>query len=281
MKIKKYSGDLVEFDRSRLRHSLERSGAPEDLISKVVENVEAKLVDGMTTREIYSMAFSLLRKHARPSAARYNLKRALLQFGPSGFPFEKFIAHLLDLKGFKTQTGQMVPGHCVSHEVDVIAEKEQKHFMVECKFHGDQARKCDVKIPLYIQSRFKDIEKEWRKRSGHETKFHQGWLVTNTRFTTDAIQYGQCMELHLMSWDYPVGNSLKDWIDETGAHPVTSLTTLTGREKKALLDKGIVLCRHLCESTTVLDVIGISQTRRKKILQEAQVVCSYNNQKVN
>ena len=60
------------------------------------------------------------------------------------------------------------------HEVDVIAEKDNQHFMIECKFHNDSSRNCNVKIPLYTQSRFLDILKRWEKMPGHTAKFHQG-----------------------------------------------------------------------------------------------------------
>ncbi|HLR91356.1 MAG TPA: hypothetical protein VK040_10390 [Balneolaceae bacterium] len=70
-------------------------------------------------------------------------------------------------------------------------------------------------------------------------------VYTNTRFTSDAIQYGKCVGLLLTSWDYPRGNGLKDRIDKSGLHPLTALTTLTKAEKTKLLDEGIVLCKEL------------------------------------
>ena len=162
----------------------------------------------------------------------------------------------------------------MQHEVDVIAQKAEKHFMVECKFHSDQGRRCDVKIPLYIQSRFKDVEAAWLQKQGHGNKFHQGWVATNTRFTTDAIEYGKCVGLQLLSWDYPHNQSLKHWIDETGAHPITCLTTLSGKDKQALLDRGIVLCRQLCDKPGFLDQLSLSENRKRKVMEEAEGVCN-------
>src|SRR5690606_6702976 len=149
----------------------------------------------------------------------------------SGYPFEKYVGEILKHEGYKTRVGQIVQGHCVQHEVDVIASKDDQHFMVECKFHSDQVRKCDVKIPLYIHSRFLDVEKAWEQRPGHGHKFHQGWVMTNPRFTTDATQYGTCAGLNLVSWDFPKKGSLRERIDGSGLHPITCLTTLTKKEK--------------------------------------------------
>lgn len=194
--------------------------------------------------------------------------------GPSGFPFEKLVGKLLAHEGFSTQVGVIVQGNCVQHEVDVIAQKENKHYMIECKYHSDQGRFCNVKIPLYIQSRFLDVEKQWERQQGHKTKFHQGGVYTNTRFTSDAIQFGTCVGLMLTSWDYPKGNGLKERIDKSGLHPLTSLTTLTKAEKSKLLDKGIVLCKDINENPSLLEQIGIAKQRQKKILEDSEELCT-------
>jgi hypothetical protein len=183
------------------------------------------------------------------------------------------VAEILKYEGFNVKVGQIVKGHCVQHEVDVIAEKDNQHFMIECKFHSDSSRNCNVKIPLYIQSRFLDIEKQWKKKTGHDTKFHQGWVATNTRFTTDAIQYGTCIGLYLLGWNHPKKGSLKERIDASGLHPVTCLTTLTKREKQLLLEKMIVLCKDISKDEKILLSIGLQETRIKKVLAEAKALC--------
>ncbi len=273
--IVKMTGERDEFSEAKLKHSLERSGASDVVILEVIEIVKKSLYDGITTKEIYKKAFDLLRKTSQPStAARYKLKNAIMELGPTGFPFEKFIGAILSYEGFQTQVGVIVKGHCVNHEVDVIAQKNNQHFMIECKFHSDAGRFCNVKIPLYIQSRFKDVEAQWEKQPGHGTKFHQGWVVTNTRFSSDAIQYGICAGLYLLSWNYPRKNSLKERIDRSGLHPITCLTTLTKNEKQKLLDKDIVLCTDLTLHPKLLKSLEISEKRQKKILRETHELCN-------
>jgi hypothetical protein len=271
--IIKASGEKAIFNPDKLKRSLLRSGASGVSIQKVINEVNASLYDGITTKEIYKKAFELLRESSRPTAARYKLKEALMELGPTGYPFEKFVSAILEQDGYQTKVGLIVKGHCVNHEVDVVAQKENNHFMVECKFHGDAGRFCNVKIPLYIQSRFKDVEAQWEKQPGHETKFHQGWVVTNTRFTSDALQYGNCMGLYLLSWDYPKKGSLKERIDRSGLHPITCLTTLTNQEKQQLLDKDIVLCMDLCDQPKLLNSIGMSEKRQINVHQEAHELC--------
>src|SRR5690554_2263453 len=162
-KIVKASGDIVDFDEDKLRRSMRNAGANEQAIEEVITAVNEILVDGITTKEIYQKAFSLLKKRSSAAAGRYKLKKAILELGPSGYPFEKFVAEILKYQGFQTEVGVYVSGHCVDHEVDVVAEKDQHYYMIECKFHNTFNRHCDVKVPLYINSRFEDIEKEYLK----------------------------------------------------------------------------------------------------------------------
>lgn len=271
--IIKASGETTLFSPEKLRQSLHRAGENEEVVNEIVTKVQENLYDGMTTKKIYQLAFGLLKKQSHYSAAKYKLKQAIMEFGPSGFPFEIFVAAIINYQGYAVKVGEIVKGHCVNHEIDVIAEKENQHFMIECKFHNQPGINCDVKIPLYIQARFKDVEEEWKNIPGHTNKFHQGWVVTNTKFTGDAIQYSLCAGLNLLGWDYPNGNGLREQIDASGLYPLTCLTTLTLHEKRLLLDKRKVLCKELCNNPELLSEIHIPAERRNSIMNEANVLC--------
>jgi hypothetical protein len=280
IKIKKYSGDLVDFDLEKLKNSLKRTQASEDLIQKIVFAVQNKLYDGISTKKIYQMAYKMLNKRiSKSSASRYKLKKAILELGPTGFPFEKFIAAILREDGFRTEIGVFVKGYCVTHEVDVVAKNERQHLMVECKYHNQQGRVNDVKIPLYIQSRFLDIDKQCKIREGDNFKFHQGWIVTNTRFSTEAIKYGECAGLKLMSWDYPENNSLSNRINKHGLFPITSLVSLSKKDKEKLLEKEFVLCKDICDNPAILTKAGIDRKKHKKILENAHELKEFDPNK--
>jgi len=271
--IKKYSGEYEAFDVNKLINSLRRSRADEDIIQDIARKVQEQIEEGMTTKKIYQLAFKMLKRKSRVSASKYKLKKALMELGPTGFPFEKLVGKLLAHEGFDTEVDVIVQGNCVQHEIDVIAQKDNNHYMIECKYHSDQGRYCNVRIPLYINSRFLDVEKQWERQKGHGSKLHKGGLYTNTRFTSDALQYGTCVGLLLTSWNYPQGDGLKDRIDKAGLHPLTALTTLTKAEKSKLLDKGIVLCKELHENPALLEQIGVDKKRHKNILADSKELC--------
>jgi hypothetical protein len=272
--VTKSAGHRAEFDAEKLHRSLCKSGATEAIADRIVGEISRNLYDGIRTKEIYGWAFRLLRQHARPAAARYSLKQALLQMGPSGFPFEAFIGRLFEHEGWQVQIDTILEGHCVNHEIDVIAEKSGEISVVECKFHNHQEQVCDVKISLYIDARFKDIERRWAEAGQYRDKKIQGWIFTNTRFTDDAAQYGICSGLRLISWNEPAGNGLKDWIDRSGLHPVSCLTSLTRAEKQTLLERGVVLVKDLIDNPYILEQCKISDRRSGSILEEASAVTS-------
>ena len=159
--ITKGNGQKALFNVQKLINSLDRSGAGEEDIEQVIHEVGLNLVDGMSTRRVYQMAYSILRKKSQRAAGKYRLKKAIFELGPTGYPFERFVGELLKNQGYKVEVGKIVKGHCVQHEVDVVAEKDDRKYMIECKFHSQPSRKRDVKVSLYIHSRYLDIEKVW------------------------------------------------------------------------------------------------------------------------
>lgn len=273
IQVKKYSGDLVDFDKSKLIQSLLAAKAEHGLAKKIVDEISSGLYDGISTKEIYQKAFRLLKTRQRPSAARYKLKRAIMELGPSGFPFEKYIGHILNYDGYETQVGIIMQGNCVSHEVDVLAKKENRCYIIECKYHNRQGKPNDIKIPLYIHSRFNDIHGKLKASDPNDSIDYSSWIFTNTRFTSDAIDYAKCSRIQLISWDYPENKSLKYRINKSGLFPVTSLTSLTKREKGLLLEEGIVLCKEIYENEVLLTKYGVSEARIKKILGDIDELC--------
>ena len=270
----KTSGEREQFSLTKLRRSLVRSGADDATVKMVVLHIIPELKNGMKTSAIYKHAFSLLKKSKYPVAIRYSLRKAVMELGPSGFPFEKFVAEVLRRKGYTAETGVILPGFCVSHEVDVLMEKGDRHIFAECKFHNQQGIKTDVKVALYVHARFLDLQKAHSlKEHMSDPIIHEGWLITNTKLTSDAIKYANCAGLTIIGWDYPEQGNLQDLILETGVHPLTFLSTLTSREKMDLLEKGVVMCLDIKKDPALLRSLGFSEDKIKKVVNEVSRVC--------
>lgn len=271
--VVKANGEQEVFNEIKLRDSLRRSGATEEVISKVVDRVLSEMRDGMSTEGIYKHAAALLKKEHLGVAAQYSLRRAIRDLGPSGFPFERFVGEIFRAKGYEVSVGVIVQGWCVDHEVDVSAKKDNTHLLIECKFHHEDGFKTDLKVALYVKGRDNDIEKRHKTLHDKSEQLHEAWLITNTKLTSKAIQYGMCSGMKLIGWSYPHHGNLQDLINETSLHPITVLTTLSGGEKKRLMENDIVLCRDLGKQKKALRALGMNEKKIEKILEEVVNVC--------
>ena len=271
--ITKADGKRELFEESKLVESLKNAGGSDQIIEEVINDVSKEMYDGMPTSEIYSRAFRLLRKHSMPMAVKYSLRRALSELGPDGFPFEKYISRIFQAWGYETLTDQTVLGVCVAHEVDVVAWNKDKLMMVEAKFHNELGMKSDLKVALYIKARFDDLRGNMFNYGGVVRKLDEGWLITNTKFTDQAIRYGECQGVKMLGWNYPHKGNLQDIIEELHLHPFTCLVSLSNSHKKNLLSKGVVLCMDILNQPHLLKEIGMKQAEADEVLAEVRSIC--------
>jgi len=240
--ITKNDGTKEQYDEEKIHTSATRVGVPEALQNEMLQSIRDRLYDGIKTSEIFLMIKEFLRRSDSPYLAmKYNLKDALSELGPSGYPFEKYVSLLLEATGYQTRTNQTIEGSCVSHEVDVVAVKDNVTYFIEAKFHKNHGQRTDVRVALYIKSRYDDLKSNWK--NGPTAP----WIVTNTRFSTDAIKYSECQNIKLTSWGYPKEGGIMDLIERTGLHPVTIIENLSSGDKMRLMAAGVVTCKQLLD----------------------------------
>jgi hypothetical protein len=268
--IMKADGEQELFDPVKLERSLSRAGATSTIRAKVLAQITRELRPLETTEEIYRRAFELLKREERlPVAARYSIKRAVFSLGPSGFPFEQFLAEVLKAHGWSVRTDVMLTGRCAPHEVDVLAEKNGRRIGVEAKFHNEPGGKTDIKDALYVKARYDDLRQAPTKSS----RVDEGWLITNTVFTRNAIRYARCSNLTIIGWDYPRTRGLIQMIEESRVHPLTCLTTLSEGEKRRFLENKVVLCKSV-QTPDVLREHGVAPGKIPQVLEEAKQLCA-------
>ena len=275
MKIVKHSGNIVDYNPSKLEQSLMKSGASQRVVKTILDAIEKEIYEGISTNQIYKMAFGLLKKVSNSNAARYNLKEAIRLLGPAGFFFEKYIALLFSSENYQAVTNFILQGKCVSHEIDILVKKDSAIAMIECKFHMGKDANSDVKVPMYILSRFNDLKDNRHTIFTRNDTVSKCWIVTNNRFTTDAIAFAKCSKLNLLSWNYPENDNLKTKNDTNYLYPITCLTTLSLAEKDKLLFLDVILVKELINNSESLEKIGLSSNRIKNVLKEASELCRY------
>jgi len=257
--IKKASGEEEPFSEEKLRYSLKKAGILDSVAHRIIEHVSREAREGMRSSDIHRHVINLLKRDARGYAARYNLKRAIMDLGPTGHPFEKFVGEILKNEGYSVETNVITRGRCVTHEIDIAAVKEKRRVMVECKFHNQPGAKSDVKVALYVRARFEDVS----------SQFNEVWLVTNTKLTSDAIRFSNCSGIRVIGWNYPREASLQHLIETFELYPITSLVTPTREEQRRLIEHGVTLVRQLRDDGIKMAVWGIPESRAAWIRAEA------------
>jgi len=264
----KANGEKELFSEKKLIQSAQRAGVPEELQREMVNHVKTILFDGIKTEEVYYHIKEFLgAREQKHYLAKYSLKQAIMELGPTGYPFENYIARILAKEGFVTQLRTLLRGRCVTHEIDVIAEKkgdQPKKMMIEAKFHNKLGIKTDIQVAMYTHARFEDI-----KVNHH---FDHVVLITNTKTTTDAIAYAQCTGMHVIGWEYPIGGSLRELVTKYMLYPITVLSSLSESEKQLLLQQDVILCHDIVADANVLHTLPLSSDRKQKVYEEASAV---------
>lgn len=267
----KATGEIEPFSEEKVLRSIKRAKVPKSLEQEVLNHIKEKIYDQIPTSDIYRHITEFLVNSSYPQTkAKYSLKQAIMDLGPTGYPFEDFIAEILKTKGYLTQVRVIINGTCIHHEIDVLAHREMPEAedttIVEAKFHNNSGIRTDIHVALYTKARFDDI----KKRHG----FGNVWLITNTKVTMDVITYAQCVGMKVTSWSYPEGEGLRDLIEANGLYPITALTTLSNDHKQTLLNNHIVLCKTICEKPSILDLLPISKEEKHNANNEALFVCN-------
>ncbi len=273
--ITKADGTKELFDSQKLMESLMRARTSREVAEEIVEKINKEIREGMTTSQIYERAFSFLNTRSKKTAMKYSIKRSILNLGPTGFPFEKYIAEIFRARGYETRVGQILQGKCIEHEVDMIAWNDKEVIVSEIKFHNELSAKSDTKVALYVKARFDDLISQKIKLTGVEREIKKGILITNTKFTDNAKRYAKCVgNLEMISWDYPAENNLFDLIEETNLHPLTCIPSLTKKNQQDLLNVGIVNCASLKDKKKEMQNVGIPDLKINEIIENIDNLCS-------
>jgi len=269
MKVIKSSGELERFSSKKIYYTIRNAGGSKRLAKDAIKLIKKKYNYDVSTREILLTLLNFLKKEKGVSE-KYDLKRAMMSLGPSGFPFESFFARILDYYGYKTSVDNKLKGKIIYHEVDIVAIKGDKKFMIEAKYHNERGIITKLKPAMYTYARFLDLKRQ---------KFNAPWLVTNTRCSQDAINYAKGVGLKMTAWKYPKKDNLQELIMKKNLYPITILKSLSPEGIKRLYDLKILVAKDLFNFSPeeLSRKIHLDKKVILKIIEEAKEVCSYSH----
>ncbi len=273
IKVTKASGMVEDLKPEKLMASLQRSGANKEATEEIIERLLHEIEPYTSTSKIYRLARKYLKQYNHASSLRYSLKKALFRLGPTGYPFEKYFGEILKNYGYDIKVGETVNGRCVTHEVDVLAVKDSEVSAIECKYHNATGRTTDVKVAMYVHSRFRDLEPVFRSK--YKGKKFSGWLVTNTRCTSDAIEYATCSGFKVLGWRHPENGSLQKMIEDKLLYPVTIITGIKKGLINNLINKDIILLKDLSEmkAEDIQSLLSLPKNKAISLKKQADDLC--------
>lgn len=267
LRVRKTSGELEVYSEEKVRHSIAFSGLPLEAQQNVISIVEKRLYDGIPTSEIHRYIANYIRSTFPRALGKLNMKQAIMALGPTGFPFEQYVARLMNEYGYRTTVGVIMPGACVSHEVDVYAQKAEKEYFIECKYHNQPGQKTDVKVVLYVKARADDLAQYFtiEKKTGIR---REPWIFTNTKFSKDALHYAMCKNIRLTGWGYPEGKSLNSMIEAHRLYPVTMLMSISHDVQQRLLMAGVVLVSDISRNGGIVKQLALTTAQDNALREE-------------
>ncbi|MCX6800326.1 MAG: DNA alkylation repair protein [Candidatus Falkowbacteria bacterium] len=276
-KILKRSGHREEFSIQKLIRGLVRSGADESLANRIAHKVGQNIKGEYSSQNIYELAKRYLKNSHPVVGARYSLREAIMRLGPAGYDFEKYVMLILREYGYETYLPEILHGECVTHEVDVVAEKDGKRIIIECKLRNEYSIYINIRDTMAAWARYMDL-KEGAK-IGKCIKIDELWIMTNTRFSEDALHYGGCKNMKLISWNTPTEMPLPVYIDEKKLYPVTILASIKRYHLIALSKCDILLIKQLVEYrfSELIKLTKLNRVQLEPLVIEAKKILSFKN----
>jgi len=272
--VVKADGRRELFDRNKLLRSARMMGAGDEVAEQAVEEVERRIYDGISTRELARLLHRALRR--LPSLAKYgiNLREALARINP--YPdFEVFVRSLLELEGYKVERGRVVPGHCSEHEIDGILTRGGETLVLEVKHHHRFHTHTGLDVVRIARATLEDLQEGFQK--GVTPRRFTGTLIaSNTKLSPLADRYARCRGLRFIGWATPTGGGMNDLILRHHFYPVTFLRGLKPAEHQQFSAAQIYTLRDLlsrsqeklaAETGIPLHRISLLYSRAKKAVK--------------
>jgi hypothetical protein len=270
IKVLKYNGEKEPFSVKKVYNSAMRAGASSSLAKEIARKIEKEVYQGIATKEIFKKVKEGLKKENLQFALRFSLKDAMKKLGPDGFLFEDFARRVLSQYGLKVSPATVISGRCAGYEIDFISEKDNLVYLGECKYRNNPGDKVDINVCLKSFAILEDVKNSGRFK-GKEVNF---LIVTNSRFTDEAIRYSSCKGMELLGWNYPKDEGLEDMVEARKLYPINILPSFRGYLAEALKRERIMLVSDIF-SLNIEKFIKRANIRRKQmeeLKREAEIL---------
>jgi HJR/Mrr/RecB family endonuclease len=218
-------------------------GANIHVANEVAERIERRLYENISTQIILELIFQLMNEYKPAVGYLFDLRKGISLMEPKP-EFETFVRVLLSHSGFEVTPNQILRGKCGEHEVDGIAKKDGVTYFVEAKHHLSYHALTGLDESRIAQAVLEDATDGFMLGIT-ELKIDRAMIVTNTKYSEHAIQYGTCKSILQIGWISPQYLGIKDMVEKSKLYPLSCLRGLSGETRIKLVNSGIVLIKQL------------------------------------
>jgi hypothetical protein len=246
--VTKADSSRQQFDRNKIVATCMRMGATKQDAEEIAGKIESRVYDGMPTAKVLQRIFQFIHKY-KPQASRlYDLRRGLSLMN-SKPEFEKFVQILLANIGFEVVPNKILKGKCIEHEVDAIARKDGVTYFVEAKHHYNYHAFTGLDESRIARAVLEDVS-EGFNLGLTDLKIDEAMIVTNTKYSEQAMQYRICRNILQIGWSTPADLGLRNIILEKSLYPLSCIRGLKTDVRLQLVDSGIILINQLVAEET-------------------------------
>jgi hypothetical protein len=265
--VTKWDGRRERYDRAKVVRTLARLCVPTPLAGEIADQVERQLHDGISTTKIADLVRQELERHSALVAFRQDLRSALARM-QGGADFEAFVRLVFASQGYTVHSSRTIQGETGRHEVDGILEQEGHFTLLEIKHHRDPHHRVSFDVINTARTKWTDIQ-EHRRKAFRQPGFDGFLVVTNARFTENAVQHAEESGIQLVGWNVPSGRGLEQLIEEKQVYPITTIGELVDAERDAITGEGILTLQQLLKDAKPRR-LGLPKNRIAQLKKEAQ-----------
>lgn len=276
--VTKSDGSKQVFQKEKVAGTCLRMGATHEVAEHVANRVEQGIYDGIESKRILSMIFRQLGRY-RPAVRQHtDLRRALAMMDPKP-DFEQYVRILLKEQGYQVTSNEIVRGRCVEHEIDAIATKGGKTYLVEVKHHSNPHMLSGLDVVRISRAIFEDVT-EGFKVGLNSINVEKAIIVCNVKLSDHAKRYADCRGIAHIGWRYPSDSGIDRMIEEKKLYPMTYLKNLDSVSMRRLTGEGVLHLKQLVESNPVSlsQKTRIPGKRLQAIQHQARIILSMENQ---
>jgi hypothetical protein len=270
--VTKADGTRQVFMREKVIWTCLRLGASRDIAEDIVRKVEEKIYDGIETKKILQMIFRFLSKRRAAIKHMIDLRRALSLIKPQP-NFEQYIQLLLREQGYEVTPNQIIQGKCVEHEVDAIARKDGKTYIVEVKHHANHHTPTGLDEGRIARAVLEDATDAF-KLGVSPLQVDNAMIVCNTKLSDHAKRYTRCRGIHHLCWGSPPEHNLQTIIDAHKLYPITCLKGVRNDERTRLASAGVLLLKQLIthDAEDLSQQTGIPREALVQLTKKARMI---------